>query len=325
MREEIRLVTIPNTNDKNMFGILHVPEKPNPDVGIIILSPGIKNRVGPHRLYVKMAKAFEKLGLYVLRADPEGLGNSEGEFEQDCAADVYYSIEIGYLVPDTITMMNWMEENLGIKKFILTGLCGGSITALLTSFEDDRVSAILALGIPSVLSKTTADQIKYISDGQINSIREKYLKKIFNVQAWLRFLCFKSDYKLIFKSILKPLNNKFKKKTDPIQCNLDIDNLTIPENSNLNPQFPKAFIKFVEQKKMLLLFSEADRLFWEFDEKFLREFKTVLSKYKDNYKIEIIKNANHVFSFKKWQTEMLEKACFWLKSIIKTCDTAIDK
>ena len=133
MDKTIRPVTIRNNNNKNMVGILHTCGQPRPGVGIILLSPGIKNRVGPHRMYVKMTERLTRMGFPVLRADPEGLGDSEGEIDRELTADVYGAIEVGLLVKDTIVMMDWMSAELGVTRFILGGLCGGAITALLTA------------------------------------------------------------------------------------------------------------------------------------------------------------------------------------------------
>ena len=61
------------------------------------------------------------------------------------------------------------------------------------------------------------------------------------------------------------------------------------------------------------MFSEADRLYWEFEEKFLRNYGSAIEHYNNNFEVHIVKNANHVFSFKKWQQQMLELTEVWLK------------
>ena len=133
---ELKPVTFLNRKGCKLFGILHIPPQPRKDVGIIILSPGIKSRVAPHRLYVKMARRFCEMGFCVLRFDPEGIGDSEGEIEERMSADFYGSVQVGRFVGDTIDAMDWMEKEHGISRFILAGLCGGAITGLLTGALD---------------------------------------------------------------------------------------------------------------------------------------------------------------------------------------------
>lgn len=308
MKEKIETVKFKNRNENNLFGIYHAPEKNNMTYGIIILSPGIKSRVAPHRLYIKMTREFIKLGFPVLRIDPIGLGDSEGEIDEKLTADVYCSIELGRLVDDTIDAMNWMQKKTGINNFILSGLCGGAITALLAAQKDERVHSILSLGMTCVLASSNVDPLKYITKSQMDSIRHKYLKKIMNKEAWGRFLTFQSDYRLIVKAMMQAF---IKKEKD---LNKDTnEKIKSKEETDLNPHFPEAFINFVSKKKILLIFSESDRLWWEFEEKFLRFYENDVNKYMDNIEIFIVKDANHVFSFKKWQEEMLDKATAWLK------------
>jgi len=301
-----------NARGKVLFGILQIPQNKRKDIGIIILSPGIKNRVGPHRLHVKMTKLFNRMGFPVLRADPEGLGDSEGEINQQYTADVYCSIELGLLLSDTIAMMDFMEEKLGMSKFILAGLCGGAITALLASEKDDRVKAILSLGMTCVLASANIDPYKFITAQQLSSIREKYLKKIFNIKAWSRFITYKTDYKLLIKSLTQP----FVKKNINRQALADGKNKVNTkkvQTSNLNPHFHRTFLKFVIKNKILLIFSGADRLFWEFEEKYLAKYQMIIERYSNNYQIEIVDDANHVFSFTEWQNKMLSISEKWLE------------
>lgn len=305
MDEYIKPVVLKNRNGKNLFGMLHTPKGPAKNIGLIILSPGIKSRVGPHRLYVKMAELFTQMGFTVLRADPEGLGDSEGEINHSVTADVYGSIELGLFVSDTIDMMDWMARETGYSSFILAGLCGGAITALLASEKDPRVKGILSLGMTCILTSANIDPAKYITVQQLNDIRESYLKKVLDPRAWFRFLSLKSDYKLLLKALMQPLHKKRnKRQTQNIVDEKDKPRTEQPFNTNLNPHFHRTFLNFIEDKKILLIFSGADRLYWEFEEKYLEFYKREVVPYSENFQISIVKNANHVFSFHEWQNEM---------------------
>jgi uncharacterized protein len=307
-------VTFPNDRGAVLFGILHPPEKISNGTGIIIISPGIKSRVAPHRLYVKMARRFASAGYHVLRVDPEGLGDSEGEIDEQWTADVYGSIEIGLLIDDTITAINWLIETTGVEKVILAGLCGGAITALLTGCRDDRVDAVLSLGMTSILASTNLDPAKYITTGQLQSLREKYLKKILDPRSWKRFLSLQTDYRMIVKSLVQPTLTKITSAAKKPPSTTP-DEVVVPEDTNLNPHFAKAFIDFTSRRRILLIFSETDRLYWEFEEKFMQYYQDSIKQHSDNYDIYIVKDANHIFSFSEWQDAMLDKSCQWLSSL----------
>ncbi len=315
MHSSKQAVVFRKKNNRNLFGILHRPEKLRQDAAIIFLSPGIKNRVGPHRLYIKMAERFTQMGFAVLRMDPEGLGDSEGEINETLTADVYASIQLGRYIEDTISMMDWLSQKSGISQFILAGLCGGAITALLAAERDGRAIGILSLGIPCVLSSSAIDPGSYITMKQLESIRNRYLTKILNPKAWMRFLSFKSDYRLIIRSLVKPVMKKQKKFTPQNEGKTQDRQSISSIATNLNPHFHRAFLKFVSKNKILFIFSEVDRLFWEFEEKYLNVYKKEVDSFTDNFEIDIVKDSNHVFSFSDWQNEMLSISERWIKKL----------
>ena len=313
MDEHVKPVVLKNRNGNKLFGMLHKPREGDREIGIIILSPGIKSRVGPHRLYVKMTDLFTRMGFTVLRADPEGLGDSEGEIDHSVTADVYGSIELGLLVNDTLDMMDWLAHETGLSSFILTGLCGGAISALLASEKDPRVKGILSLGMTCILTSSNIDPAKYITAKQLSGIREKYLKKVFNIDAWKRFLSFKSDYRLLLRSLAQPVLKKLNAaSTAPADVAGPVS--SDQPTTNLNPHFHRSFAGFVQKKKLLLIFSEADRLYWEFEEKYLGVYGKEIQPYRQNFQIELVKDANHVFSFTQWQQLMLDLSHRWLEA-----------
>jgi hypothetical protein len=296
MPSDVEAVRFVKPNGRALYGMLHTVEERRGDVGIIILSPGIKNRVAPHRLYVKMAKLFQKMGYEVFRFDPEGLGDSEGEIDVALAADLYRSIQTGRFIEDTVEAMNWMERERGVSRFILSGLCGGAITGLLAGADDHRVAGLLSLGIPVILDGSAVDSSQFVTEGQLERLKKGYLKKLTDPKSWVRLLTFRSSFGMLFKSFFRK-----KKPQDPGQ----------PDN--YNPLFSKAFESFAAAgKKMLLLFSGADRLYWEFQEKFLERHGALAERYSDLYAVHVTNEANHIYSFEEWQRDMLSVSRAWL-------------
>ncbi len=309
---KIEPITFKNNNEKTLFGMLHLPDNADPKYAIIISSPGIKSRVAPHRLYVKMASLFADMGYNVLRFDPEGLGDSEGEIIEQETADVYGSIEVGRLIDDTITAMDWMEGNGYAEKFILTGLCGGAITGLLTGAVDQRITSIIGLGLPAILASAKVDKLKYITDGQLTGMRKKYFEKIFKLKSWARLLTFKSDYRLLAKAVLRPLISKIKKPD--VKPTTESNKKPLQSvDTNLNPYFPKAMASMGSTRKLLLIFSGSDRLYHEFREKYMVPYEMEFAEIKANVQIEIIPDANHILSYIEWQDTMNEIIDAWMR------------
>lgn len=304
-----KAVVLENNDGYKLFGIVHEPKKQVSNTGIIILPPGVKMRVAPHRLYVTMAQEFSNMGFFVLRIDFNGMGDSEGSHPDIYLSDLYNKVQDGHFVEDAISAMDWMEKNENVDSFILSGLCGGAITGLLASKNDSRVEGVLGLGLPIVFEPSEEDRHKHLTKGQLDNYRTKYVKKIFSIKSWSRVLLLKSDFKTIFEVIKKMVGGKKKKLDKPSQ------NITEAgvANSNINPKFPPAFFNMVKRSgKVLLIFSGADRLQWDFEEKFYEPNKTKIDKYDEYFEVHSIKDANHIFSENRWKDEMLNISKNWL-------------
>jgi uncharacterized protein len=307
-------VTFPNADGLRLFGILHQPSAPRePGVAILLLSPGVKMRVAPHRLYNKMAERFVALGYPVLRFDFNGLGDSEGDIDEALLADFYGSVQVGRYVADTVAAMDWMQRAHGIERFIAAGLCGGALTGLLAAQRDRRIVSLLGLGIPVIMDGTQIDFSKYMTDAQLAGTRAGYLRK-FKLwepdvwKSWMRFFSGQSHYSLITRSIVKPLAKRLR-PAPPAAAPA-----AAPEPDNTNPHFAPAFAAMLSTSRPIFLaFGEADRLQYEFDVKFVQRNGPFLGRHPGGYETHLTKDANHVFSLASWQQDMLDHCCRWIE------------
>jgi hypothetical protein len=67
------------------------------------------------------------------------------------------------------------------------------------------------------------------------------------------------------------------------------------------------------QRPILLVFGSADRLLWEYEEKFAAPYQNRLASSSQYYQVHTIPQANHVLSFEPWQQEMLDVSQAWLQ------------
>ncbi len=127
---DARCVSFRNRQGMTLHGMLHEPQPAAArGVCVLLLSPGIKGRVGPHRLYLKIAARLVPLGFHVLRFDYYGLGDSEGELEEDLLADMYNTIQAGRYVDDTIAAMDWMSDPSAALTGSSARACAGARSA----------------------------------------------------------------------------------------------------------------------------------------------------------------------------------------------------
>lgn len=298
-------VTFLNRKGLRLFGILHTPLADSQrDFVVMLLSPGVKMRVGPQRLYLGLTERLLDLGISVLRFDFHGLGDSEGELPEAQLRDVYNHIEVGRYVEDTIDAMDWMQQNYGSKRFLLSGLCGGAITGLLAGDRDARVVGLLGLGITPVLASRAADASRYMTIGQLEESQRMYLRRLFSPQAWFRLLTFQTDNRLIRRIVTHAMRRLAGRAPQP---KLE------PESDNANPLFAPAIFRLLSRRRpILLVFGGSDRLHWEYEEKFVSRHREKLVTMPTMIDVHVVAMANHVLSLREWQDEMLSVSTTWL-------------
>jgi hypothetical protein len=273
---------------------------------VLLLSPGIKGRVGPHRLYLSIAARLVPLGFHVLRFDYYGLGDSEGELSERALADMYNSIQAGRYIGDTIAAMDWMQRTLEIRRFVGSGLCGGSISALATAEVDRRIECLLGMGLPTVLEGGPENWARILTKHQIVSLRGKYLGKLTDAKSLMRFLSGKSSYRVIWRIIKQWLSDRKSTPTSPPRP-------AVSEVDRTNPRFASAFMAMLESARpMILFFAGADRLRYQFAENFESHHEASIRDLRHLYEVHLIPDANHVFSDPAWVAELLEVAEPWL-------------
>jgi pimeloyl-ACP methyl ester carboxylesterase len=311
-------VTFTNRRGERLVGIVHPPAAGDGDTAVVLLSPGVKTRVAPHRLYNKLTEALVAQGLWVFRFDFYGLGDSEGEVDEQYLADLYGSVALGRYVDDTRDAIDWMASHYPVQRFVVGGLCGGAITGLLATRGDRRVAGLIGLGLPIMVEGRGVDQVAQMTQGQLARIRQGYLRKLVDPRAWARLLTFKTDLRLLKRAFQKPATPApspapAAAPSGPAPAGA----APPPPTSNVNPHFAPAFFEAANRgMRMLLVFSETDRLWWEFEEKFLRLHPGVLERYADRVQVSVVPEANHIFTLEAWQIDVKRRLAAWLDAEI---------
>jgi hypothetical protein len=92
---------------------------------------GANHRVGPRRINVKLAHALAARGVGSLRLDLGGIGDSDAPATADDLPS--------RAVRDLRAGMDLLEETLGIREFVIVGMCSGAEHAMSTAAADARV------------------------------------------------------------------------------------------------------------------------------------------------------------------------------------------
>ena len=101
------------------------------DIGVVFLNAVIIHKIGPNRLYVKLARCFAREGFTCFRFDFSGIGDSR----------ILNSNEPNIFDPmfEVGQAMDCLQITTGIAKFILLGVCSGAEMAFRAASRDTRI------------------------------------------------------------------------------------------------------------------------------------------------------------------------------------------
>lgn len=153
--------------DGSLIGIISEPEVRSPSApAFLLLNAGLLHRVGPARVYVNLARALAQRGFVCVRFDVSGLGDSA--FRSDNLT--YHESRI----VDAQSMMQVLESDFGIGRFVLVGICSGADHAFRVACADRRACG--AILVDAYTYPTTKRAIHY------------YSRRLFRAEPWLNLV-----------------------------------------------------------------------------------------------------------------------------------------
>jgi hypothetical protein len=251
----------------------------------ILLNAGIVHRVGPHRLFVKMARYLASMGFIVLRFDHSGIGDSnvrEDKLPFEASA-----------ISETQDAMNCLSRMRDSKRFVLCGLCSGTLTSFRTACGDSRVvGAVLLNALLESPETISANTVSYVIDRKI--ARSYFHAKLFHVQSWLRFLTGEAAYGKIARVLYSQLRGAiFNGRKVAGEKNQVIADLRV---------------LFHRGVSIFLVFSEGTGVLEYFRLKLEPELHKLNVK---NWSVEIIQETDHTFTLLRHQAQLLQVVGRW--------------
>jgi pimeloyl-ACP methyl ester carboxylesterase len=223
-------------------------------------------------------------------------------------------VQLGRHVDDVRTALRWLERELGLERFVVGGLCGGALTGLLTAEKESGIVGLYSIGIPVVLDGGSAHVSANMTKGELSTWRGEALAKMLRPSAWLRVLTFRSDIRTILRSFFPQFGRGGGKKVTLTKVPAPAG----PLAENLNPHFPRALFGLLQRKSpALLLFSGADRLQFEYQEKFATPWAEALREHEALLQVTVIPKANHVLGDAAWVDEARRITADWLDRCVK--------
>jgi pimeloyl-ACP methyl ester carboxylesterase len=259
---------------------------------VLILNAGIVHRVGPNRLYVKMARDLAANGLVTLRFDFSGIGDS------GVRTDTLPFPESA--VRETQEAMDYLAVEMGIERFVLMGICSGATTSFATACRDPRVVGAVLINARSHLHDTANERLD--SHLRQRALARHYwriaLSSSFSRKNVARALTGKADYRRIVPAMFAPLRwSLFARRRD-----------VAPGTNTLAAELDRLNGRGV---RLLHVYSEGDEG--------LDYIHVILGDRLRNWhargllQIEIIPGANHTFSLLWSQEHLLDIIRRWIQ------------
>lgn len=154
--------------DNSLVGIYSDPENTGTSnkPAVLLLNANVLHRIGPFRMYVRVARHLNNLGYPVLRFDLSGIGDSPAR-KSNLAYD-------DRTVSEVKEAMDYLAKEKNVNQFILMGLCAGADSAYRTAVTDRRVIGMVLL-----------DGYGYRT---IQYYLRHYVPRLFSPGVWIRLV-----------------------------------------------------------------------------------------------------------------------------------------
>lgn len=269
----------------SLVGVMHHPDVPEGDKGVVIVVGGPQYRVGSHRHFVLLARALAAAGFPVLRFDYHGMGDSDGHdasFE-NVDGDIRAAIDV------------LCHEQPQVRQVALWGLCDGASAALMYAGTDGRVSA-LALLNPWVRSET----------GEARAyLRHYYIKRLVNREFWQRVFGGHWRWRESIRDI-KALASRARSRT------ASPGNASVPVQEHFIDKMAQGWEKF--RGHVLVILSGNDLTADEFRDWIAASRHRRGWLRRANTRVETVREANHTFARRDWRADVTRSTVEWLRS-----------
>ncbi|MGQ9661283.1 MAG: alpha/beta fold hydrolase [Kiritimatiellia bacterium] len=175
---------------KTLRGVLHVPTRFSNVRGSVILLHGwAGSRLGPHDMFVHMARRLASIGFICLRFDFGGRGDSDGKTT---------AATIRSMTEDAIAAVAFLEAQRPSLPLFLVGICSGCKVAIGTAVACQGIR-----GLALWSAEPMGDLRKPTSKARKSAFALRtYLTKLFQKETWHKLLTRRINLKLVRRAIL---------------------------------------------------------------------------------------------------------------------------
>ncbi len=282
---------------RRMVGVITEPRPAGGGAGepaYILLNAGLVHRVGPSRLYVKLARRLAAQGVTVLRFDHSGIGDSE------VAHDNRSYIE--RTIIEAGEAMDTLDRLRGIRRFVLLGVCSGAATAFRAATEDPRVVGAVLINAQAFYDEQEWNRHVFNQ----RWANEYWTQSLFRWDSWRRALTGRIQY----KRLLGVLGRRAK--------NLVWKDKTVRTTSDRLRRDIRALLD--REVRLSMIYSEGDRGLEYLNLAYKKDAAARLVE--SGVAVTLIPNADHTFTLLRDQRRLIEAIERWRQTPLNPAEEA---
>jgi hypothetical protein len=253
----------------------------------LLLGAGIVHRVGPHRLYVKLARQLASMGFVVFRFDFSGIGDSSVR-EDNLPLEKSAILE-------TREAMDWLSQNRGIDQFVLIAVCSGAGFSFRTACVDERVVGVSLINAAGHRWGTSDE----LNQTLVHHYRRMLWSPSFRRKNLIKLTTLNFNAGTIVQAAVNRIRSAF------------VSGVKAPPASfRIAKEFEALVARGV---RILIVYSEGDEG-WDYYEVFLKARLKALSS-NPCFGLHHVPGANHTFTLLSHQHQLFKLLGGWLEQI----------
>jgi hypothetical protein len=257
---------------------------------IILLGAGIVHHVGPHRLYVKIARQLARMGFVVFRFDFSGIGDSR--FRDDALP-----MEKSAIL-ETREAMDCLSNIRSIDRFVLVAICSGAGFSFQTARADPRVVGVSLLNAAGHRWGTGNE----LARTMVHHYWRMLWSPSFRGKNWRKLTTLRFDRAGVARAAGQRLRLLF----------AGAGARTAAGGAEAPEALVAAFQGLLDRGvRLQVVYSEGDEG-WDYYQVFLRKHLRALESHPD-FSLRLVEGANHTFTLLSHQVQVIDILNGWLQ------------
>jgi alpha/beta superfamily hydrolase len=200
-----------------LFGILTRPAATTSQSAIVLFNTGAGHNVGPHRLYVPLARQWATSGHLVLRFDIGGVGDSAPPL--GAAENVVYP---EHMLDDARAAIDLVRRESPQRPVVVAGLCSGGWLAFLAAREGLAVDGAACVNPPLYLRDGPVGLEWLTEEKEI----EHYQQSLRDASKWAQALRGRTSYRHVTRVAAHALLRKVAARFGGVRRDVQADSLS---------------------------------------------------------------------------------------------------